>query len=117
MGSALRDGLTDLLHHLFETGFNRSSEMHEGASGFSASLDAGIDPRITRVEDWEKATHENPLFVLDVPGLSTGKTLGELVSRIGEGSLGRRRGRAHTFDTAADVARMIFNAAHNKPAK
>jgi hypothetical protein len=105
--SVLRGGLSDLLQHLLESGFNRSSEEHEGASGFSASTDAGIDPRIASVEDWEKATLENPLFVLDVPWLPTGKSLGEIVGRIHSPS---RRRPAQTFETAADIARVIFNA-------
>lgn len=105
LDASLRDGLTALLRHLFESGFNRSSENHEGASGFGATVEAGVDPRIASVETWEAATRADPLFVLDVPWLSTGRTLGEIVTRVGKP--GRSRGR--TFDNAADLARLIFS--------
>ena len=105
MDASLREGLGALLRHLLESGFNRSSEHHEGASGFSASVDAKIDPRIATVDDWEKATHEDPLFVLSVPWLPVGMTVRDATGRIGQ--LGRSR--TSKFDTAADIARVIFN--------
>jgi hypothetical protein len=107
---ALRAGLTALLRHLLESGFNRSSENHEGASGFSATIEAAIDPRIESVESWEAATREDPLFVLEVPWLPTGRTLEEVVARIDT----RGRGRARTMESAADVARMIFSVTNKK---
>ncbi len=100
------DGLTALLRHLFESGFNRSSEHHEGASGFSASVAAGIDSRVASVEAWEAATSDDPLFALEVPWLPTGKTVREVAKRVG--GLGTGRGR--TLDTAADIVRVIFSA-------
>jgi hypothetical protein len=103
--ASLRDGLGALLRHLLESGFNRSSEHHEGASGFSASVAAGIDPRIATVEAWERATADDPLFALEVPWLPTGKTLAEVAERIGR--LGRARKGG--FTTAADVARVVFS--------
>jgi hypothetical protein len=106
LDASLRDGLGALLRHLLESGFNRSSEHHEGASGFGASVEAAIDPRIANVESWEKATADNPLFVLEVPWLPTGKTLGEVVARVGKPG----RGRARTFTSASDIARLMFNA-------
>ncbi|MBW2274719.1 MAG: hypothetical protein JRG96_15740 [Deltaproteobacteria bacterium] len=103
LNASLRDGLVALLRHLLESGFNRSSEHHEGASGFGATVAAGIDPRIASVEDWEKATREDPLFVLDVPWLPTDKTLGEVAERVGR--------RSRNLSTAADIARIVVNAA------
>jgi hypothetical protein len=105
LDASLRDGLGALLRHLFESGFNRSSEQHEGASGFSASVDAAIDPRIANVEDWERATLEEPLFAIEVPWLPTGRCLGEIAARIGRAGPSRR----NSFTTAADLARVIFS--------
>jgi len=98
-------GLSALLRHLLESGFNRSSEQHELNSWYSESVAAGIDPRIASVEDWEKATAEDPLFVLEVPWLSTGRSLREVTLRIiGAG------GSAQTPPTNAnDLARIIHN--------
>lgn len=101
MDAAFQCGLGALLRHLFESGFNRSSEHHEGASGFSASVDAKIDPRVASVEAWEKATSEDPLFALEVPWLPVGHTLREIMARTG--------GVGRGFETTADLARLIFN--------
>jgi hypothetical protein len=110
LDASLRAGLTALLRHLLESGFNRSSEVHEGASGFGVSVAAEIDPRLATVEAWQQATAEDPLFVLEVPWLPTGKTLAEIAARVGKP--GRSRGRS--LDTAADLARLVFNATNTR---
>jgi len=99
----LRAGFHALLQCLLETGFNYSSEHHEGASWFTES--ARVDPRIASVEAWEKATEHDPLFVLDVPWLKTGLGLRQVLDRIFLHS------RAHDvpFATARDAARLVFN--------
>jgi hypothetical protein len=107
LDAALSDGLGALLRHLLESGFNRSSEVHEGESGFGATVKAAIDPRIANVESWEKASADNPLFALDVPWLPTGKTLGQVTARIGRPG----RGRSFTFKSAGDIARLMFKPA------
>jgi hypothetical protein len=106
LDASLRQGLTALLRHLLESGFNRSSENHEGASGFGASVEAEIDPRIASVEAWEAATRDDPLFALEVPWLPSGMTLGELASRVTQPG----RARARTIDSAADLVRLVFNS-------
>jgi len=103
---SLRVGLQTLLHHLLESGFNRSSEQHELNSWFSESVAAGIDPRIASVESWERATNQDPLFVLEVAWLRTGLSLGKAAERIvqarGDGGL--------QVTCADDLARVILNA-------
>ena len=69
----VRRTIQALLHCLFETGFNYSSEHHEGSSWFTESRK--VDPRIASVEKWEQASKQDPLFVLEVPWLKTGLTL------------------------------------------
>lgn len=110
--AALRDGLTALLRHLFESGFNFSSEHHELNSWYSETVEAGVDPRIASVEDWEKASDEDPLFVLDVPWLKTGLTLRAIAERIHARSARGKRGIA----SSADLARLILNAAERRTA-
>ena len=108
---SIRAGLSALLRHLLESGFNRSSEHHELNSWYSESVSAGIDPRIASVEDWEKATAEDPLFVLEVPWLTTGVSLREVTRRI-VGTCGSARTLPAN---ASDVARVIHN--HKKRPK
>lgn len=79
---SLHAGLRALLRHLLESGFNRSSEHHELSSWFAESVKARIDPRIASVEDWERATAADPLFVLDVPWLRTGHSLAQVIGRV-----------------------------------
>lgn len=100
----LRNGLKNLLHCLFETGFNYSSEFNEGSSWYTES--ARVDKRIATVEAWEKATKKNKLFVLDVPWLETKLTAREITSRIF-----RNHGLAddQVLTTADDFARIVFN--------
>ncbi len=107
--SSIRDGLRALLRHLFESGFNLSSEHHELNSWYSESVQAGIDPRIATVEKWAKATRDAPLFVLDVPWLPTGRTVRQIAERIQT----RGRGRAR-FSSSEDFARVILNAGKAK---
>jgi hypothetical protein len=102
---SLRAGLEALLRHLLESGFNRSSEHHELNSWFSETVAAGVDPRIASVRDWERATAEDPLFVLEVPWLRTGLSLGKVADRIA-----RVHGRPGPRITCADdVARLVMN--------
>ena len=99
----MRAALKELLHCVFESGFNLSSENNEGASWFGESR--GVDPRVQDVEHWESATNEDPRFVMDVPWVEVGMTVAEVAERIvtnltaGSGDVG----------TAEDIARFVFN--------
>jgi hypothetical protein len=99
----MRISLRALLHTLLEAGYNRSSEHHEESSWFTES--AAADPRISTIENWEKATAEDPLFVLDVPWLKTGRTLEQIIERIFS-NLGAMRPQ---FSSATDIKRLLFN--------
>lgn len=98
-------GFEALRHCLLETAFNLSSEHHEGSSWFSESRQ--VDPRVASVEAWQEATTADPHFVLDVPWLKTGHTLGQVVDRI----FNNLRNPAHDVATVAALARIIFNHA------
>ena len=101
----MRQGLKDLMHCLLEAGFNYSSEEHEGTSWFSESRE--VDPRISTVEEWQKASRTTPLFVLDVAWLPVGKKVRQVAERIARNNGGgRRRPR-----TSRDVARVLYNDA------
>ena len=76
--------------------------MHEGASFFTESKHC--DSRIAAVEEWEKATNENPLFTLDVAWLRTGLSVRQMIDRI---IRYHRAGRAPT--TSASLAKIVHN--------
>jgi hypothetical protein len=98
----MRKGLEALHHCLLDTGFNYSSESHEFSSWFTESR--RVDPRVATIEDWEQASAEDPLFVLDVPWLVTGKTVEQIIARIFENARAGRHGL-----TADDLARVLIH--------
>ena len=107
----MRAGFRVLMRCLLETGFNYSSEDHEGSSWFSEST--RCDPRVSSVKRWEEETSKEKLFVLDVEWLKTGMSLRQVIDRMyeyrglrGNGELG-----------VSDLVRMIFNQPRAKPNK
>jgi hypothetical protein len=99
----MRGGLQALLRCLLETGFNLSSEHHEGNSWFTASHQ--VDQRIHTIENWQDATTRDPLFVLDVPWLKTGLSVRQVVERIFQ----NRGASQQRVASDQDLARVIFN--------
>lgn len=97
----MRAGLKALLSCLWDTGFNFSSESHEGNSWFSASKH--VDKRIATVEAWQQATKKDPLFVLDVPWLPVGRSLRQVAERI----FSLTGANDSVVRTAADVERIV----------
>ncbi len=92
-----------LRHCLLETGFNYSSEHHEGTSWFTES--AHVDPRVSTAEKWQEATAQDPLFVLEVPWLKTGLSLTQTVDAIFKQSGAPRP----NHNSAAALARVVLN--------
>lgn len=75
-------GLSALLHCLFGTAFNRSSDHHPGErSWYAESVSRKIDDRIATIDAWERATREDPLFVLGVPFIPVRATLDAVIGR------------------------------------
>lgn len=100
-GDQYQAGFEAVRYCLLETSFNLSSEHHEGNSWYGASKK--LDPRIVTIEAWEKATKENPLFVLDIPWIQTDHSVADLADRIFKncGAAGAK------IKSADDVARII----------
>lgn len=73
--------LAAVAHHLWGGGFNRSSEVHEGTSCFSKAAEDGLDPRVTDVERWQKASVKNRRFILKVSWKATDLTVRRLVQK------------------------------------
>jgi hypothetical protein len=105
VNAQVQGALKALLRCLFETGFNFSSEHHEGRSWFSEST--RVDPRVASAKAWEAATRKDPYFVLDVPWLRTGMT----VARILEAIFTFRGCGNDSVKTSEDLARYVFNFA------
>lgn len=99
----MRAGLEVLIHCLFESGFNYSSDLHEASSWFTESN--RVDRRIATVEKWEEATKQDPLFAVDVPWLKTGLSVKQVVERIFK----NRGACEQRVASADDFARVIFN--------
>lgn len=103
----LRRGFRALLTCLFETGFNYSSEFHEGSSWYSESRTA--DSRIATIGAWEEASAKNKLFALEVPWLKTGFTLGQVIDRI----FSIQQATAPNFGSSEALAQLVFK--YRKP--
>jgi hypothetical protein len=69
--------LQALLEHVWNGGFNLSSEHHEGASWYGASK--GVHPELHPVEKWEKASEANDAFALGVPWKPVPLTVAEIM--------------------------------------
>jgi len=103
LNARMRSGLKELLHCLLETGFNYSSEAHEGSSWYTESRK--VDPRLATVEAWAEASAKDAFFATTLPWLKTGLSLGQVIERI----FRNLRATQPAVRTASDLARIIFN--------
>lgn len=101
----MRIGFRSLCHCLLETGFNFSSEHHEFSSWYSES--AKVDPRVSPIENWEKATDDDPTFVLEVPWLKVGMSVKQVVERLFK----NHQADSSRVSSVHDLFRLIFNNA------
>jgi hypothetical protein len=99
----MRAAFTALMHCLLESGFNRSSEVHEGKSYYGESRP--VDPRLATVDAWQAASEADPLFVLQVPWLKTGLTVRQLAERIWR----NLKASAQRPSSESALARLVFN--------
>ena len=103
MGKRMRMGFKELMKCMLETGFNYSSEHHEGSSWYTESAKK-IDA-INPVEKWEERSREEPLFALSQDWLPTGKTLRQMIERI----FNTCNAPAVSVQSSKDLARVVFN--------
>jgi len=105
----IRSGMRALCQCLLETGFNFSSEHHEGSSWFTESRK--VDSRIDTVENWQAATEQDPLFVLEVPWLEVDESLSGVIAR----TFKNLNAGPPSLKCAADLARLVFNSQQLEP--
>lgn len=90
---------------LLESGFNYSSEHHEGNSHYSDyAASEGADERIKDVKKWEKASITEPNFVLGIKWKSTEHTIEKLIGRTLK-LIGAGNGDV----TASSLEAIVFN--------
>jgi hypothetical protein len=103
------DQLDAVVTHLWNGGFNRSSEAHEGSSAFEKAVRERVDKRLAGVEQWQQASLEEPGFTLEVKWKETGLTVRKLI----EQQLGAVR-EARRLDTAAEVVSALLGRNRRK---
>jgi len=103
------DQLDAVVTHLWNGGFNRSSEEHEGSSAFEKSVKERVDRRLGCVERWEQASLEEPGFTLGVDWKPTGLTVRTLIEK----QLGAVR-EARPLDTAAELVSALLGRNRTK---
>jgi hypothetical protein len=74
--------INKIVNHLWRTGFNWSSDIHEGLSQFNAMKE--LDERISTFEKWEMATKEDHDFALKVNWKSSGMNLKQAIKKLFE---------------------------------
>jgi hypothetical protein len=89
----------EIRRHFWGAGFNRSSEIHEGMSYWTASR--SLDPRFQTLETWEQASQEHPFFPLEVSWTPAQATIGSVI----EGMMARLSPR--TPATVAQLSRLL----------
>jgi hypothetical protein len=92
-----------LMACLLDSGFNFSSEHHEGTSWFTEST--GVDPRIATVERWQEESEKNAFFALDVPWIQVGMSVAQAAERIAS----NLKASDNRVATASDIARLVTN--------
>jgi hypothetical protein len=106
--------VAEIRKHMWGAGFNRSSEVHEGNSYWTAA--AKTDQRVATLDRWETESANDPFFALKVPWHAAGLTIGGVV----DGMLTQvQPGRcpATVSELAALVGLASANSSIRPPAK
>jgi len=69
-----------LTEHLWNSGWSRSAEFHEGNSAFQHA--GQIDPRLASVDAWEQATRRDPYFTLGITWPTASRPLGGMLDQM-----------------------------------
>lgn len=101
-GLAMGEQIQKVIQHFWEAGFNESMNPH-GGSYWDRMRRVNLDPRISSLECWQRATQEDPLFMLKIPWKIAGVTLQEVVDRMF-----LKGGVSRLITTASDLVRQIY---------
>lgn len=105
LNKRMRAACEELKRTLLETGFNYSSEHHEGASWFGETVKRKVHPAISSIEKWEAATRKDPCFAIHVPWLAVGLTVEQVIERIFK----NLDARDPTVTSARNLEHHVFN--------
>jgi hypothetical protein len=97
-----------VLEHVWEAGFNKSSEHFEKNSYWQKTTAARLDLRLNSVESWQAATKEDPLFMLKVKWKPAGLTVGQVVESMLAAGYG-----AAAIKSSSDLITLICSCAQN----
>lgn len=70
----------------WSSGFNLSSEFHEGKSFFGKNCSRIADRRVRTIDAWEKATTHDPEFALSVPWVTAPRTAWTVYDELTRGA-------------------------------
>lgn len=106
----IRKSLEAVRSTTLETGFNYSSEHHELTSYWS--LSAKRIPEVADLDQWEKRSVDDPLFVLELPWLPAGSrkspvTIEKLFARI----VDQHRAAEPPLDSAQRLCGIVYHHA------
>jgi hypothetical protein len=100
--------LESLLDHVWNGGFNRSSENHEGQSMYGYSK--GIHPDLHPISNWIRATEKDETFALKVdwkPATTVGQLMDQMMTEAGNGAGSALRRRLQLKPTTNIVSRFL----------
>lgn len=89
--------------HVFTSGWNRSSEVHEGNSYWGAMRE--IDPRVASPTAWQEASRQNARFALEVAWRPAGTTASKEVAAMMDRVL-----LPSALGTATELAGLVTGA-------
>lgn len=69
------------VRHIFDSGFNRSSDQAEGMSAFKFCQENLNDTRVTDFDNWKAETAKDPAFILGVKWFDIGATVRSVIDK------------------------------------
>lgn len=106
-GRPLGHQIGKVIEHLWDAGFNESMNAH--GSYWERMREENLDPRISSVESWERATEEDPLFMTKISWRNAGVSLRDAI----EGMFAQRSASGPVM-TASDLSTRMFAAPSNR---
>lgn len=90
------------------SGFNQSSERHEGTSFWEQAQKKVSDKRVQTIANWERATKQDPRFAVTVPWLNAKRTPLDIYNEL------TANGSAWNPTSSTDFATLVTLAAAQK---
>ena len=80
----LHRGLAAIIGHLLDSGWNEDFERTGRTSAFHDPRSKPADPRLATIDAWEEASVKDPTFVLEIPWVTTRRTLARALESVAE---------------------------------